>query len=87
MFSVVSLPLGVLILLILLCRSIILWYFRIPDMIERQDDLIRELRNQNDLLRRSLNIPETSQSTVKNDSIVDNHEKKPTFTELRYGKS
>ena len=78
-FSLLSLPLGVLILLILACRALVLWYFRIPDMISRQDELIKVIRNQNAILKRQLDLPETEE------------EKKatapPTFTELRYGKS
>lgn len=87
-FSVISLPLGILILLILLCRSLILWYFKIPDMIERQDDLIRELKNQNQLLKKAFNLSETVKSPVQNDKLAsDSSEEKPSFTELRYGRS
>lgn len=87
-FSVISLPLGILILLILLCRSLVLWYFKIPDMIERQDDLIRELKNQNQLLKKAFNISEEAKTPALDDKIVsDNPEKKSSFTELRYGRS
>lgn len=87
-FSVISLPLGVLILIILLCRSLVLWYFKIPDMIERQDDLIRELKSQNQLLKNAFNITENVNSPIKHEKVVaDNPEKKPSFTELRYGRS
>lgn len=86
-FSVISLPLGVMILLILICRSLVLWYFRIPDMISRQDDLIREIKIQNDLLRKTLKLPEASDHISENaDFVPEEQEKKPSFTELRYGK-
>lgn len=87
MFSVISLPLGIIILLILLCRSLVLWYFKIPDMISRQDDLIKELKIQNDLLRKNLKLPGASQQASENaDFIPVEQERKPSFTELRYGK-
>lgn len=86
-FSVISLPLGIIILLILVCRSLVLWYFKIPDMISRQDDLIKELKIQNDLLRKNLKLPEAAQQASENaDFIPVEQERKPSFTELRYGK-
>jgi transposase-like protein len=57
-------------------------------MIERQDDLIRELKNQNQLLKKALNISEEAKAHVLEDKIAsDNPEKKSSFTELRYGRS
>jgi hypothetical protein len=87
-FSVISLPLGVIILLILICRSLVLWYFRIPDMISRQDDLIREIKIQNDLLRKTLKPREEESDHISEnaDIVPEEQEKKPSFTELRYGK-
>lgn len=87
-FSLISLPLGVLILLVLLCRSLILWYFRIPDMIERQDDLIRELKNQNQMLKKALNFSPEVQSAIQDDTVAsEDPVEKPSFTDLRYGRS
>lgn len=74
----ISLPLGVIILLLLICRSLVLWYFRIPDMIKRQDTLINTLKQQNELLRNAYGTP--------SQKMDDKQEtKKPSFTELRYG--
>lgn len=90
-FSVISLPLGILILLLLVCRPLVLWYFRIPDMIERQDELIRELRIQNDYAKKQLGTmapdPVEKQEAVPEDTATVGHANKMTFTELRYGKS
>lgn len=90
-FSVISLPLGILILLLLVCRPLVLWYFRIPDMIEKQDDLIRELRIQNKYMKQQLEEAEPAivEGNKETAETIDtaSQEKKMSFTELRYGKS
>ena len=89
-FSLISLPLGIIILLLLVCRPLVLWYFRIPDMIERQDELIKEMRIQNENMKKQL-LP--SDPVVASDdgkaSVEDPRtlERKVSFTELRYGKN
>ncbi len=91
-FSAISLPLGIIILLLLVCRPLILWYFRIPDMIERQDELIREMRIQNEHMKKQL-LPsdsvvasEDTKATVEGPPALE-RERKISFTELRYGKN
>ncbi len=79
--SALSLPVGVLILLLLVFRSLVLWYFRIPDMIEKQEKLIQTIQKQNALLAKRLGA---------NGQQAEEEEKKEralSFTELRYGKS
>jgi len=77
--SALSLPLGVLILLLLVCRSLVLWYFRIPDMIEKQEKLIQAIQKQNELMARHWDLQDTEEKAAK--------EKTLSFTELRYGRS
>lgn len=74
--SAISLPLGILILLLLICRSLVLWYFKIPDMIKRQDDLISVIKKQNALLEKFYGVE-------KNEGEEN---KKPSFYDLKYGK-
>ena len=90
-FSVISLPLGVFLLLLLICRPLILWYFRIPDMIERQDELIKELKIQNEFSKKQISPMDPKPVEDKN-SIAESQnavaaERKMSFTELRYGKN
>jgi len=76
-FSLISLPLGILILALLACRTLVLWYFKIPEMIARQDELIQVIKKQNSLLAAYFNLPENS---------LEEKKTSPSFTELRYGK-
>lgn len=91
MFSLISLPLGILILLLLLCRPLVLWYFKIPDMIERQDELIKELRIQNNFTKQrqgeAIPSPDLEEKKIAGENSKISSEKKMSFTELRYGKS
>ena len=78
--SALSLPLGVLILLLLACRSLVLWYFKIPDLIEKQEQLIKTIQKQNAIMAQRLGT---------NGQEPEEEEKKEralSFTELRYGK-
>lgn len=77
--SALSLPVGILILLLLICRSLVLWYFRIPDMIEKQEKLIQAIQKQNELMARHWNLLDVEEKAAK--------EKTLSFTELRYGRS
>lgn len=80
--SALSLPLGILILLLLICRSLVLWYFKIPDMIERQDQLIKVIQKQNTLMAKHWNLSK-SETEEKEE---EEEKKEPSFTELRYGR-
>lgn len=78
--SALSLPLGVLILLLLVCRSLVLWYFRIPDLIEKQEKLIQTIQKQNALMAKHWGT--TDQEIEKEEAA----QKTLSFTELRYGR-
>lgn len=78
--SALSLPLGILILLLLACRSLVLWYFKIPDMIEKQEQLIRAIQKQNALMAKHWGI------AVQEAEKEEAQEEALSFTELRYGR-
>lgn len=78
--SALSLPLGVLILLLLICRSLVLWYFKIPDMIDRQDQLIKAIQKQNALMEKHWGI------VVQEPEKEKKQKEALSFTELRYGR-
>lgn len=76
--SALSLPVGVLILLLLIGRSLVLWYFKIPDMVDRQDRLINAIQKQNALMEKHWGMDLKEPTEEK--------EKALSFTELRYGR-
>lgn len=78
--SALSLPLGIMILLLLACRSLVLWYFKIPDLIEKQEQLIQAIQKQNALMAKhwGINAQEAEQEEAKQKTL--------SFTELRYGR-